>query len=107
MSAGHDQTDGRQRDARVGEPDGEDVTLYVVDADVGNAQRVAQGLGVGDADEQTADQAGPARHGDAIEPVVTDTGLRQSLLDDGLYGPDVRARGVLRHDPAELGVYEL
>jgi len=88
----------------VGQEDGRDMAVKMIDADDRNIFRVGQGLPCGDSDEQRSDEAGTARDGDSLNIVEADARLFERLQDDGHDGLDVLAGGDLRHDAAEAAV---
>jgi len=107
VAARYDETDSGKRDVRLGQPNGEDVALDVVDSDHGDVERVRQRLGERDADQKTSYETRAARDRDALEGVVADSRAVERLLHDGLDGADMCARGVLGHNAAELRMDEL
>ena len=79
----------------------------MVDADERAPERDGERLGVAHADEQRAEQARRARHRDAVDVGEADPGLGERALDRAGQELEVRARGQLGHDAAELAVHVL
>ena len=86
------------------EEDGVDVAFEMVDGDERDVLRVGQGLGIGDADEERAGEAGTAGDGDGVEIVEGDVGLGQSGADDRDDGAEMLAAGQLGNHSAITGV---
>ncbi len=84
--------------------DGVDVALEVVDGDERLAECVGESLGVTDADEQRAGEAGAFGDGDGVELRHGDTGFAEGGIDDGDDGAEVFARGELGDDASVGGV---
>jgi hypothetical protein len=102
VAARDDEGEGRVLDGRVVEDDRVDVPLDVVDADERLAERVSHRLGVGQPDEQRADEARPLRHGHAVNLLPADARALERLRDHQADLVEVLARGDLGHDPAVL-----
>ncbi len=84
---------------------GVDVAFEVVDGDERLAEREGQGLGVGDADEQSAGEAGAFGDGDGVEVVHGDAGFGDGFAHDGDDVAQVLARGEFGHHAAVDGVH--
>lgn len=74
------------------------VAFEVVDADEGNALGVSERLGIGEANEQTADKAGALSDGNGGEVFEASLGLVQGFAHDGDNGADVLAAGQFWND---------
>ena len=81
-----------------------DVAFKVVDGDEGDVLREGQGLGVGDADEQSTGEARAGGNGDGVEIGEGDVGLGESGADDGDDGAEVLAAGEFGNDSAVASV---
>jgi hypothetical protein len=90
----------RGRGIAFEQPVGVDMTLDMVHADEGQIVAHRQRLGDVDADQQRADQAGPARHRHRVEILPAGTGLLERRLEGGHDPAQLLAGGHLRHDPA-------
>jgi hypothetical protein len=77
-----------------------DVTLQVVDRDERLAERIGQGLGVADADQQGSREARALGYGDGIEVCHGHAGLTYGRLNHRHNGAEVLAGGELRDDAA-------
>ncbi len=86
------------------EQHGVDVAFEVVDGDERLAERVGEGFGVADADEQRAGEAGAFGDGDGVEVGKGDAGFAEGGVDDGDDGAEVLAGGELGDDAAVGGV---
>ncbi len=104
VAARHQQE--RQRRVQVGllQEGGVEVTLEVVDPDVGDAGAQRHGLGGADADEQRAGQAGPGAGGHGVEVGQLEARFDEGLGDDRVDEFEVGPAGDLRDDAAEAGV---
>src|SRR5690606_6307891 len=80
------------------------VPFEVVHRDDGQSACERQPLRHVDAYHERPGQSRPARHRDGVEVVERDPGAVERLLDDRVDALDVRARGDLREDTAELRV---
>ena len=77
----------------------------MVDGDERLAEREGEGLGVADADEQRAGEAGAFGDGDGVEVCDdADAGFAEGGVDDGDDGAEVLAGGELGDDAAVGGV---
>ena len=107
VSAGDDegeQRPGRGEGGGMLEQHGVDVTFEVVDGDEGLGKRGGESLGVADADEQSAGEAGAFRNGDGVELLHVCPGFAKCGIDDGDDGAEVLAGGELGDDAAVRGV---
>ncbi len=84
--------------------DGMDVAFDVIDGDQRDVATEGEGLGVGDADQQRADEAGAWSHGDGVERGPIDIGVFERLTDGGDDGAEVFPRGEFGDDAAVFGV---
>ena len=109
MAAGGDQGERRKLDRRTVaarfQDDGVNVAFDVVDADEGHAGGEAQALGIGEPDEQRADESGSDGDGDGREVVQAGGGAVQGFADDGNDGAQVLARGEFGDHAAILPVH--
>ena len=83
---------------------GVDVAFEVVDGDERLRERVGEGLGVSDADEERAGEAGAFGDGDGVELPHGHLGFAEGSVDDGDDGAEVLAGGELGDDAAVGGV---
>ena len=89
MPAAREQAEKR-RVERVGlQVQRRDVTVEVVDRCERQPARPGERLRRGDADEQRADEAGPARHGDEVDVVERRAGVGERLANDGQHELEV------------------
>src|SRR5215469_74136 len=97
MPARHDQREKRERNPLLDER-GQDVPLDMVDTDHRLARRLHQALRAHQADQQRADEARPAGHGDTIDVAEGAPGGFYRALNQGHDRDDVIARRELGHD---------
>ena len=83
---------------------GMDVAFQVVDPDQWFAQRPGHSFGVGQADQQRADQPRPLSDGDGVHLAIAQPGTLARLPHHRHNPLQVGARGQLRHYPAVLAV---
>ena len=101
MPAAREQAEERRLE-RVGlEVERRDVTVQVVDRRERQPARPRERLRRGDADEQRADQPGPARDGDELDVVERRAGVAERLPHDRQDELQVPPRRDLGHDAAE------
>ena len=81
-----------------------DMAVQVVDRSEGKPQRPRERLRRRQPDEQRADQPGPLRDGDPLDPVEPDAGLVERLAQHRRDELEVPPRGDLRDDAAVLRV---
>ena len=67
-------------------------------------QSLGERFGVGDADEQCADQAGALRDADGVDVLEREVGFAESFADYRDDLPEMFARSEFRHDAAVLAV---
>ena len=109
VAAAGDQRERRELDRRAVAPrlqdDGVDVALNVVDADEGHARGEAQALGVGQADQQRADEPGPTVTAMAERSSRRVPERCERFPDHGHDGAQVFARGQFGDHAAVLAVH--
>ena len=89
----------------VGEPRRERMGLEMIDGDERLVVRQRNGLGCRQSDNDAADQARPSRGRDAVQRAERHLRLGHRLADDPVERLDMGARGDLRDDAAELGMF--
>ena len=107
-AAGHEGEGGeldRRAVAARFENDGVDVTFDVVDADEGHAGGEGQALGVGEPDEQRADEPRTHGDGDGRKVLQAGVGAEQGFAHHRNDGAKVFARGELRDYAAVLAMH--
>ena len=104
MAARNDEGQERRFQFGMAEEIGKDMAFHVVDTDQGLIGSKADGLGGGDADQQSTDQAGPVGNADMVDIGQGDLRRIEGFLDDGQDVFDMLARGDFRYDTAELAV---
>ena len=81
-----------------------DVTFDVIDTDEGHSGGKAQTFGVGESDEQGANESGSNSDCDGGETFEAGIGALQGLANDGNDGAEVFARGEFGDDSAVSAV---
>ncbi len=109
VSAGDDEGEEGELHGGVGasaglHEDGVDVAFEVVDGDEGFVEAVAEGLGVGDADEECSGEAGAFGDGDGVEVGEGEVGAGEGFADDEDDVAEVLAGGEFGDDTAVVGV---
>lgn len=96
MTAGHQQQQIGERHI-IRQPRRQGMGFQVIDGDKRQAPRGGQGLGGHHADQHAADQPGPSRGGDGIDPVPAVSGFGCGLFQGGRdYGVDLIQMGTGR-----------
>ena len=81
------------------------VTLHMIHGNQRNLPREAQRLGIGDTDQQGANQSRPGCHCNGAQVVPSGTRLFHRLTYHRNNGPQMFARGKLRNHAAILHVH--
>ena len=104
VAAGDEEEGQRRGEVGLLQEGGVEVTLEVVDPDVGDALAQRHGLGRADADQQRAGQARPATGGHGVDVGQLEPRLDQRLGNDRVDQLEVGPAGDLGDDAAEAGV---
>ena len=103
MAAAHQQ--GHMvRDLLRTEKGREEVSLEVVEREVGDAECERKSFRVGGADQERRSKAGAGGRGHGAEITGCDAGFGKGAPDEGIDGQKMVARGDLGHDAAEACV---
>jgi hypothetical protein len=100
VAAAYDQSNRRQRDRRVCEQDGVNVSFDVMDGNERDLAGEAEGFSVCDTDKQRSNKSRAGRDRDGGEIAERNARLLESLADHRHNGAQVFTRGELGNDPA-------